>query len=145
LEIFIRIKQEWINFATLLVSEFQLPVLERADALTLIKNNKSKYLDLMKTNMDIPEWIKNQVESDLQKKVYNKYNSKKEINEGTGHDLVDIIFQVNRSLFNQIHHQHMFKHGIKDKEPDSDDDVPGIKPENIKPENIKPETITNAV
>ena len=99
----------------------------------------------MKTNMDIPEWIKNHVESDLQKKVYNKYNSKKEINEGTGHDLVDIIFQVNRSLFNQIHHQQMFKHGIKDKEPDSDDDVPGIKPENIKPENIKSETIINAV
>ena len=145
LEIFIRIKQEWINFATLLVSEFQLPVLERADALTLIKNNKSKYLDLMKTNMDIPEWIKTQVESDLQKKVYNKYNSNKEINEGTGHDLVDIIFQVNRSLFNQIHHQHMFKQGIKDNESDSDDDVPGIKPENIKPENIKPENITNTV
>jgi hypothetical protein len=136
LEIFIRIKQEWINFATLLVSEFQLPVLERADALTLIKNNKSKYLDLMKTNMDIPEWIKNHVESELLKKTFNKYNSKKETHEGTGHDLVDIIFQVNRSLFNQIHTQEMFKNINKNSnkkipEPDSEDDIPGIKSEDI--------------
>ena len=36
LEIFIRIKQEWINFSTLLVSEFQLPVSERQDAVILI-------------------------------------------------------------------------------------------------------------
>lgn len=134
LEIFIRIKQEWINFATLLVSEFQLPVLERADALTLIKNNKSKYLDLMKTNIDIPEWIKNQVEKELQNKTKNNYNYNKDLHEGTGHDLVDIIFQVNRSLFTQIRNQEMFKYenrkkdDKKDDDKDDDtDDVPGVK------------------
>jgi hypothetical protein len=40
LETFIRVKQEWINFSTLLVAEFQLPLTERQDAVSLIKNNK---------------------------------------------------------------------------------------------------------
>jgi hypothetical protein len=107
LEIFIRIKQEWINFATLLVSEFQLPVIERVEALTLIKNNKSKYLDLMKTNVEIPEWIKIRVEDQIQlikSKEYSTNNKQK----GTGHDLVDIIFQVNSSLAHQILCKEMF-------------------------------------
>ena len=107
LEIFIRIKQEWINFATLLVSEFQLPVIERVEALTLIKNNKSKYLDLMKTNVEIPEWIKIRVEDQIQlikSKEYSTNNKQK----GTGHDLVDIIFQVNSSLAHQIQCKEMF-------------------------------------
>jgi hypothetical protein len=119
LEIFIRIKQEWINFATLLVSEFQLPVIERVEALTLIKNNKSKYLDLMKTSVNIPEWIKQHVENNIKtKQLQTKSN---------GHDLVDIIFQVNSSLSQQIHFQEIFKK--KNADIESEDDVPGVKSE----------------
>ena len=121
LEIFIRIKQEWINFATLLVSEFQLPVIERVEALTLIKNNKSKYLDLMKTSVNIPEWIKQHVENNIKtKQLQTKSN---------GHDLVDIIFQVNSSLSQQIHFQEMFKK--KDVDIESEDDVVGVKSEDV--------------
>jgi hypothetical protein len=124
LEIFIRIKQEWINFATLLVSEFQLPIVERVEALNLIKNNKSKYLDLMKTNVEIPEWIKTHVEDHIQQIKMKEYNSKNKKNSGTGHDLVDIIFQVNNALSNQIKCQEMFNRL-------DEDDVPGIKSDNI--------------
>jgi hypothetical protein len=124
LEIFIRIKQEWINFATLLVSEFQLPVIERVEALTLIKNNKSKYLDLMKTNVDIPEWIKQRVEAEICDKKTKQLHAK-----SNGHDLVDIIFQVNSSLSQQIHFQEIFKK--KDAETESEDDAVGVKSEDV--------------
>jgi hypothetical protein len=123
LEIFIRIKQEWINFATLLVSEFQLPVIERVEALTLIKNNKSKYLDLMKTNVDIPEWIKQRVEAEICDKKTKQLHAK-----SNGHDLVDIIFQVNSSLSQQIHFQEMFKK--KEVDIESEDDV-GVKSDDV--------------
>jgi hypothetical protein len=124
LEIFIRIKQEWINFATLLVSEFQLPVIERVEALTLIKNNKSKYLDLMKTNVDIPEWIKQRVEAEICRKKTKQLHVK-----SNGHDLVDIIFQVNSSLSQQIHFQEMFKK--KEADIESEDDVVGVKSDDV--------------
>lgn len=124
LEIFIRIKQEWINFATLLVSEFQLPVTERVEALDLIKNNKSKYLDLMKTSVDIPEWIKSQVENDIRNKKTKQQQAK-----SNGHDLVDIIFQVNGSLSQQIHLQELFMK--KDTDSVSEDDVPGMKSDDV--------------
>lgn len=124
LEIFIRIKQEWINFATLLVSEFQLPVIERVEALTLIKNNKSKYLDLMKTSVNIPEWIKQHVENNI-----NNIKTKQLQTKSNGHDLVDIIFQVNSSLSQQIHFQEMFKK--KDVETESEDDAVGVKSDDV--------------
>lgn len=124
LEIFIRIKQEWINFATLLVSEFQLPVIERVEALTLIKNNKSKYLDLMKTSVDIPEWIKERVEAEIYDKKMKQLHTKT-----NGHDLVDIIFQVNNSLSQQIHFQEIFKK--KDAETESEDDAVGVKSDDV--------------
>jgi hypothetical protein len=145
LEIFIRIKQEWINFATLLVSEFQLPVIERVDALTLIKNNKSKYLDLMKTSVDIPEWIKLFVEDELKRRNLSISNPK-EAGDGCDHDLVGIIYQVNSSLANQIYHMEQFKqmnnnimnnintsNTSNNKKDDSseDSDVPGMNSENI--------------
>ena len=124
LEIFIRIKQEWINFATLLVSEFQLPVIERVEALTLIKNNKSKYLDLMKTSVNIPEWIKQHVENNI-----NNIKTKQLQTKSNGHDLVDIIFQVNSSLSQQIHFQEMFKK--KDVDIESEDDAVGVKSDDV--------------
>jgi hypothetical protein len=133
LEIFIRIKQEWINFATLLVSEFQLPVIERVEALTLIKNNKSKYLDLMKTSVDIPEWIKERVEAEIYDKKMKQLHYDKKMKQlhakSNGHDLVDIIFQVNSSLSQQIHFQEIFKK--KDTETESEDDAVGVKSDDI--------------
>ena len=67
LEEFIKIKQEWILFGTTLASELQLPKKLRKDALYLIISNKSKYLDLIKIDNDIPDNIKNYVINRMEK------------------------------------------------------------------------------
>ena len=105
LEIFIRIKQEWINFSTLLVSEFQLPVSERQDAVILIKNNKGKYLDLLKTSINIPKKIRVYGESRI------KESTKRAENQSgldMGHELVDIIYHMNNKLLNDVELLHKY-------------------------------------
>ena len=58
LEEYIQLKQEWIAFCVNITSEIQLPVSQRRDALRIIKDNKSKYLDLLKIDVDIGTSIK---------------------------------------------------------------------------------------
>jgi hypothetical protein len=95
LETFIRVKQEWINFSTLLVAEFQLPLSERQDAVTLIKNNKGKYLDLLKTPINVPKRIREYGEDRIKK------STRKALDQSgfdVGHELVDIIYHMNTRL-----------------------------------------------
>lgn len=61
LENFIKIKHEWIVFSTSLATELQLPVELRKDALYVIIKNKNKYLDLLKIDDEIPDFIKEKV------------------------------------------------------------------------------------
>lgn len=61
LENFIKIKHEWIVFSTSLATELQLPVELRKDALCVIIKNKNKYLDLLKIDDEIPDFIKEKV------------------------------------------------------------------------------------
>ena len=61
LEEFIKAKQEWLNFITVIGTEFQLPLNLRQNAIDLIIKYKDKYLDLMKRDLEIPERIKNRV------------------------------------------------------------------------------------
>ena len=58
LEEYIQLKQEWIAFCVNITSEIQLPVSQRRDALKIIKENKAKYLDLLKMDVDIDNNIK---------------------------------------------------------------------------------------
>ena len=95
LETFIRVKQEWINFSTLLVAEFQLPLTERQDAVSLIKNNKGKYLDLLKTPINVPKRIREYGEDRIKK------STRKALDQSgfdVGHELVDIIYHMNTRL-----------------------------------------------
>jgi hypothetical protein len=61
LEEYIKAKQEWLNFITVIGTEFQLPLNLRQNAIDLIIKHKDKYLDLMKRDIEIPERIKNRV------------------------------------------------------------------------------------
>ena len=61
LESAIKLKQDWIVFSTSLASELQLPRRMRHDGLWLIKSNKDSYLELLKSETEIPTHIKNQV------------------------------------------------------------------------------------
>ena len=65
LEEFIQLKQEWIGFSVVITTEVQLPVGERTMALELITKNKNKYLDLLKHDVDIPNFIKSQANKNL--------------------------------------------------------------------------------
>ena len=58
LEEFIQLKQEWIGFSVVITAEVQLPVSQRKKAIDLITKNKNKYLDLLKRDVDIPNFIK---------------------------------------------------------------------------------------
>jgi hypothetical protein len=85
LEEIIQLKQEWIGFSVVITTEVQLPVGERTLALDLISKNKNKYLDLLKHDVDIPNFIKKQANKNLyhDKEQYfknlNKYKKLKEI------------------------------------------------------------------
>jgi len=85
LEEFIQLKQEWIGFSVVITTEVQLPVGERTLALELITKNKSKYLDLLKHDVDIPNFIKSRANKNLYhdkeqyKKNLEKYRRLKEI------------------------------------------------------------------
>jgi hypothetical protein len=61
LEEFIKAKQEWLNFITVIGTEFQLPLNLRQNAIDLIIKHKDKYLDLMKRDLEVPDRIKNRV------------------------------------------------------------------------------------
>jgi hypothetical protein len=70
LENFIKVKQDWIVFSTSIASELQLPVKLRHDVFYVIIKNKTKYLDLLKIDLDIPYFIKEKVKKKLQGKTY---------------------------------------------------------------------------
>jgi len=65
LELNIKAKQDWISFSADIASELQLPVELRKDALWIIIKNKNIYLDLLKTNLEIPVCISKQAQKDL--------------------------------------------------------------------------------
>jgi hypothetical protein len=65
LELNIKAKQDWISFSADIASELQLPIELRKDALWMIIKNKNIYLDLLKTNLEIPVCISRQAQKDL--------------------------------------------------------------------------------
>ena len=65
LELNIKAKQDWISFSADIASELQLPIELRKDALWMIIKNKNIYLDLLKTNLEIPICITRQAQKDL--------------------------------------------------------------------------------
>jgi len=70
LEEFIQIKQEWIGFSVVITAEVQLPVRQRKKAIDIITKNKNKYLDLLKRDLDIQNFIKSRAYKNL---YHDKY------------------------------------------------------------------------
>lgn len=58
LEEYIKIKQEWVDFTTLIVAELQLPISLRQDAAFLIWKYKAQYIDLLKKDPTISEYVR---------------------------------------------------------------------------------------
>ena len=101
LEQFIKVKQEWISFVTIIATELQLPVKLRQDALYLISNYKAKYLELLKSDCEIPDIIRDEMEKkvaqDMAKNYkYNQvhYNIHGSLISNRGIKMSDIIFDI---------------------------------------------------
>lgn len=57
LEQYIKHKQDWVIFSTSVASELQLPIELRRDGMWVIIKNKSVYLDLLKTDLEMPAFV----------------------------------------------------------------------------------------
>ena len=55
LEEYISLKQSWVSFSAKISNEIYLPKKMRSNAETLIKNNKARFLDLLKIDVPIPK------------------------------------------------------------------------------------------
>jgi len=69
LELNIKAKQDWISFSADIASELQLPIELRKDALWMIIKNKNIYLDLLKTNLEIPNYIGKQAQQEMKTEI----------------------------------------------------------------------------
>ena len=75
LEKYIDIKQQWIGFTTLIISELQLPVNLRQDATYLIWKHKGQYMELLKTDIEVPKYLRNKAESHIAKHIPSAINT----------------------------------------------------------------------
>ena len=57
LEKYIHLKQSWVSFSAKISNEIYLPKKMRGNAETLIKDNKARFLDLLKVDVPIPKEI----------------------------------------------------------------------------------------
>jgi hypothetical protein len=102
LEDYIRIKQEWIQFAVNIAAELQLPIDLRQDALYIIENYKGKYLDLLKAESEIGEKVKGKIkimmENDDVKfnNLIQKYNYIMDMKDNSDFDLNTIIEEYDK-------------------------------------------------
>lgn len=96
LEKFISVKQEWIVFITKIATELQLPVNLRKNALELININKSKYLDLLKIDNEIPDFIKQKVREGYyeKKKIFYQKDFHPSLDIGSALSISDIILNI---------------------------------------------------
>jgi hypothetical protein len=65
LEIYIKTKQEWTTFVSVISTEMDLPIPLRQNALYLISTNKEKYLNLMNVDFEIFSSVKKQIDSEM--------------------------------------------------------------------------------
>jgi hypothetical protein len=102
LEDYIRIKQEWIQFAVNIAAELQLPIDLRQDALYIIENYKGKYLDLLKAESEIGERVKEQIRKMMElddikfNHLIQKYNYIMDMKDNSDFDLNAIMDEYDK-------------------------------------------------
>jgi len=93
LEHAIELKQEWTTFSTAIASELQLPIQLRKDAIWLIIKNKTKYLDLLKAEIEISVNIREKARIQIAKQNILNIDVK---------HLSHIIMEIGSSEYNNI-------------------------------------------
>jgi len=89
LEVYIKIKQEWIDFTTLIISELQLPTRLRRDASYLIWKHKDQYSDLLKKDVNVSSFVRTRIKEPL---IYYVNGSKAILSKT---HLADILENIN--------------------------------------------------
>jgi hypothetical protein len=74
LEQFIKLKHDWTFFVTKIVTELQLPVDLRKDALYIIQTYREKFLDLIKAEVELPVFIKKTMEKKIKEKFEDTWH-----------------------------------------------------------------------
>jgi hypothetical protein len=93
LEYAIRLKQEWTAFSTAIASELQLPIQLRKDAIWIIVKNKMKYLDLLKSEMEISNKTRENARTQI---------AKQNVLNIDVHDLSNIIMEIGSVEYKNI-------------------------------------------
>ena len=96
LEDFIKNRQDWISFTSVITSELQLPEHLRRDALYVIIKYKDKYLDLIKSDVDIPYKIRLTVDKIMRDK------QRVDINLRTYTTLADFVYAIQVGVLDNI-------------------------------------------
>jgi hypothetical protein len=80
LECYIKLKQDWTIFCIKIIAQLNLRRENRIDATVLINENNNKYLELLKTDIDISKSIKRNSEKELTKYLNNLLSNKNQNN-----------------------------------------------------------------
>ena len=87
LEEYIKIKQEWVDFTTLIVAELQLPVSLRQDAAFLIWKYKAQYIDLLKKDPHVSEYVRKTIPNAM---IYGN-GEFREVKDAALYDIIKLI------------------------------------------------------
>lgn len=98
LEEFIKNRQDWVSFTSIITSELQLPEDLRRDALFIIIKYKDTYLDLIKRDTEIPFKIRQRVDEIMYKKQQPSSRLKLRIYT----TLADFVYNVQDNVIETI-------------------------------------------
>lgn len=87
LEEYIKIKQEWVDFTTLIVAELQLPVSLRQDAAFLIWKYKAQYIDLLKKDPHVSNYVRKNIPNAM---IYGD-GEFREVKDAALYDIIKMI------------------------------------------------------
>lgn len=74
LELYIKLKQDWTIFCLKIIAYLDKPISNRRNGMSIIKEYSPKYLELLKTEIDIPNGIKKQSEREVGKVITVLFN-----------------------------------------------------------------------
>jgi hypothetical protein len=88
-----KMRYEWSNFVTNLATELQMPRDIRQEARKLLEDNRTKYMDLLKMDCEMPYFAKHRVKVQMKnRKLKNEHHMALIRNHGLS--LSDITFDI---------------------------------------------------
>jgi len=102
-----KLRHEWSTFVTNLSTEVQLPVPMRKDANLILEDNRTKYMNLLRLDCEMPYFVKHKIKMQMKaRKLRNEHHMALIRNNGLS--LSDITFDIaviegeSRTILNEI-------------------------------------------